>query len=621
MPAVLNFEFIWDPKPVQNLDPFIHLWNNLDEVENEDGEILEVNLPQIRFSTLDKFFTQIRASSKDIPSISGERPNVWIYIHGPSHHHALDFSRRADILLPAAEKFALAESMVSGSFSKYPEKSLHEAWESKIYPDHGWGGKGGQSTDDIFKMSYADALEKAKRILNNSLSSLASSVDTEESKGVPIVVFNSNGWQNTAPAKFSMTFDPGTARSVELVTNDGLEIPVQMEECVLDADGFLQSAEFSFIATDVPSIGFDTYYARLSKEKKERETGSFTPIFENQYYSAVFGNGGLESLMDKESDLELLETSFFKAGEVFTMRSEGNGAGEFDAVQQPDMEGFDKTGNYETKWIIESDGPVYRSYRMRQPIRNAVVELQIIFYHQLKKIDFNVSLNNWDGTMFREYRMAFPLNMKNGQVSYEVPYGVVEVGKDEMEGAAGERYTVPCNELHPRGIENWISASSDDFGFTLASSVVGVDYIDPTDKQPDHTIIQPILLASRRSCHWEGNDYHQTGNHSYSFSITSHKPGWQNGARFGRASNEKLYVVVDPKKFAVAELDESESFLSVREENIIITAMKKAENENAVAIRYYNSEDKETEVELELWKSFNKAYSTNLIEEVLHEVP
>jgi alpha-mannosidase len=257
---------------------------------------------------------------------------------------------------------------------------------------------------------------------------------------------------------------------------------------------------------------------------------------------------------------------------------------------------------------------------MRQAIRNAVVELRIRFYHQLKKVDFDVSLNNWDGTMFREYRVAFPLNMNNGQVSYEVPYGVVEVGKDEMKGAAGERYMVPCSELHPRGIENWISASSDDFGFTLASSVVGMDYIDPAGKQPDQTILQPILLASRRSCHWEGNDYHQTGNHSYSFSITSHRSGWQNGARFGRASNEKLYAVVDPGKYADANLNESESFLSVREEHIVITAMKKAEDENGVVIRYYNNDDEDTDVELSLWKPFNKAYSTNLIEEISHEV-
>ena len=40
MPAVLNFEFIWDPKPVENLDPFRNLWNNLETVENENGEKL-----------------------------------------------------------------------------------------------------------------------------------------------------------------------------------------------------------------------------------------------------------------------------------------------------------------------------------------------------------------------------------------------------------------------------------------------------------------------------------------------------------------------------------------------------------------------------------------------------
>ena len=76
MPAVLNFEFIWDPKPVENLDPFTQLWNNLEEVENEQGHKLRVKLPEIKFSTLDKFFTQIRKSTRQLPSISGERPNV-----------------------------------------------------------------------------------------------------------------------------------------------------------------------------------------------------------------------------------------------------------------------------------------------------------------------------------------------------------------------------------------------------------------------------------------------------------------------------------------------------------------------------------------------------------------
>ncbi len=57
------------------------------------------------------------------------------------------------------------------------------------------------------------------------------------------------------------------------------------------------------------------------------------------------------------------------------------------------------------------DGPVFTSFRYRQAIRNAVAELVVTFYHQIKKIDFDVALKNWDGTMYREYRMALPLNI------------------------------------------------------------------------------------------------------------------------------------------------------------------------------------------------------------------
>ena len=615
MPAVLNFEFIWDPKPVQNLDPFIELWNNLETVENQNGEKLTVRLPEIKFSTLDKFFKQIRKSTRKLPSIMGERPNVWIYIHGPSHHWAMDFSRKADVLLPAAEKFAMADAMVKGSYTGYPMELFNQAWESKIYPDHGWGGKGGQSTDDIFLMRYEDAYAKAEKLLDESLNSLASKIVTSENKGIPVVVFNSLSWERTGPVTFHMNFEQETTKSVRLFNKDGGETPVQLKNFLSDENGFLRSADIAFIATDIPSIGYSTYYIKVTEERPTDMDIAYSTVFENDFYKASLSDGGLSSLYDKQLKQELIDASFFKAGEVFTMKSEGNGAGEFVAVQQPEMADFDKTGNYPTQWLVEANGPVFTSYVFRQAIRNAVTELKVTFYHQVKKIDFDVAVKNWDGTMFREYRMALPLNITGGQVAYEVPYGVVEVGKDEMPGAAGERYVTPNEEIHPRGIENWISASNDTWGITLASSVVGMDYKDPTDQNLTNTILQPILLASRRSCHGEGNDYHQTGHHEFSFSITSHKAGWKNGVHFGKESNERLFTAVAPEKYSIASLSESQSFLSVDQPNIIITAMKKAENDDAVIVRYYNVYDEEVKADFTLWKAFNSVYSVNLIEE------
>jgi len=620
MPAVLNFEFIWPIEPVENLDPFTQFWNQLVEVENEAGEKLQVKLPEIKFSTLDKFFTQIRKSTKQLPSITGERPNVWIYIHGPSHHWALDHSRKADILLPAAEKIASADALINGSYAGYPLDKFAQAWESKIYPDHGWGGKGGVSTDHIFLLRYADAQARAENLVENSLQSLAGKVNTSSEKGIPVVVFNSLNWERTSPVTVHMRFEDNKARSIGVVDRTGKEVPVQLENISRNDAGYLNATNLTFIASKVPSIGYDTYYITLKEEDAAKKKATAAFEFENDFYKAELTDGGLSSLFDKELGVELVESSFFKAGEIFTMKSEGNGAGEFDAVQQPEMEGFDRTGKYNTEWNLTADGPVFTSYKYRQPSRNAVAEVEISFYHQIKKVDFDVQLMNWDGTMFREYRMAMPLHIQDGEVAYEAPFGVVEVGLDEMPGAAGERYTVPCKDLHPRGIENWISASGDEFGLTLSSSVVAMDYIDPTDKGLTNTILQPILLASRRSCHGEGNDYHQTGNHTFSFSITSHKPGWKNGVKQGRQANEKLLAVVDPAKYAGAELDESMSFLQLEGENIIVSAMKKAENENAVVLRLYNLNEEETEVKLRFSETFKKAWRTNLIEEKEEEL-
>ncbi|MFZ0455138.1 MAG: glycosyl hydrolase-related protein, partial [Ignavibacteriaceae bacterium] len=260
-------------------------------------------------------------------------------------------------------------------------------------------------------------------------------------------------------------------------------------------------------------------------------------------------------------------------------------------------------------------GEVYTCFENRQPIRNAVVEQKIFIYKNIKRIDFVINLLNYEGVLYREFRMALPLNMKNGQVSYEVPFGVVNVGKDEIKGSAGERYTSICKDTHPRSIENWIGADDNEFGVTLTSSVAVADYIDPTDSLDKNTLLQPLLLASRRSCHWQGNEYLQTGDHHFEFSLTSHKPGWENGSQFGRQTNEKLMVIVDPDTYIDANLPEQLSFFSSSNKDVIISAVKKAEDESAVIIRAYNIEGREVNSGIQSFKPFISGEKTNLIEE------
>jgi alpha-mannosidase len=193
--------------------------------------------------------------------------------------------------------------------------------------------------------------------------------------------------------------------------------------------------------------------------------------------------------------------------------------------------------------------------------------------------------------------------------------GVVTVGEDEIQGAAGERYQTPCTDIHPRGIMNWIGANGSGFGVTLSSSVAVADYIDPTDNPVKKTILQPILLASRHSCHWEGLPYRQKGDHHFNFSFTSHETGWKHGYRFGRQANEPLIAVTKPVVGAL-ELPQVYSFVNVENSNAIISTIKKCEDDDEVIVRLFDMEGRDGEVRVNIFREIKEAAATDLVERV-----
>jgi alpha-mannosidase len=603
----------YDMSPAKDYSQLISTWNNMENAVDENGELKPVSLPKIRYVTAPEFIDKIVKTSPNLEEITGERPAIWIYKPGPSHEWAVTASREGDIMMTNAEKFSTIDALLIGSFRNYPEERLNMAWESKIYPDHGWGGKGGESTDAIFMSKFKESLSEANSITEDALKSIASKIKTNSRKGIPVIVFNSLSWKREDPLSFSISFDNGKAQDITLVDATGKNIPVQLTDIERYKDNSLKRANAIFIAREIPSIGYKTYYV-------VPQMTSQAPQFDNQgkietpYYMIELGKGGVKSIFDKELNVELLKTTELLGGDVFTMKSVGNGAGEFADIQQPTMEGFDKVSNYNSTWKQVEKGAVYTAYKIRQQIRNAVVETKLIVYNDLKKIDFETSLLNWEGVIYREYRFALPLNMKNGHVSYEVPFGVLEVGKDEIAGAAGERYLTNCADVHPRGIENWIGASDDKFGVTLSSSTAAADYLDPAGLTSGSLLLQPIMIASRKSCHRLGNEFLQTGNHYFHFSLTSHKPGYENGYKFGRQSNEKLLVVVDPQVSKVSPLPEETSFFSVDSPNVSVSTIKKAEDDNNAVIRLFETGTGDTKVNLNSWFKVIKAEKTNMLE-------
>ncbi|WP_455584988.1 glycoside hydrolase family 38 N-terminal domain-containing protein [Bacteroides sp.] len=596
MPAMLNYEFMWDQTPIQNIEPYTSTWNSITKISCPGEPTVSVSLPKFIISTSEGFVEALQKTSYNIPSIRGERPNVWIYIHGPSHERAISASRNGDVLLTALEKFSTVNAILNNNMALYPKEEIDEIWRDKIYPDHGWGGKSGEVTDNLFLECFTRSQNRSAVLLDKTLVSLASGVNSKEKKGTPIVIFNPLSWTRSGVTTTRIAFKKGELQDVSIYDINGEKLASQLSTPVYYDDGSLRTATLSFTAPNVPSIGYTTVYLKPANKSIAKQLVN-NSVIENQYYRVELGKGGVKQIFDKEFNCDLLNTDKFMAGEVFTVESVGNGAGEFDAIQPISLNGFDKMSNHDAEWNVIEEGDHFTRYKLRNPIKNAVIELQLTVYNDIKKIDFDIALKNWDGVLYREYRMAMPMANKMN-VSYEVPFGAVEVGTDEAQGPAGERYQTPNQDITIRGIENWISAYDRRIGVTLSSSVVAVDFRDPTDKNNPLPILQPILLASRNSCYGGGNSYLQFGDHNYHFSLSSHKAGKTEGNKFGRGENEVLHTYYNPNKAKTATLPESSSFFSVNDPNLIITTVKRAENSDDVVYRLYNISQNDTEHKL-----------------------
>jgi alpha-mannosidase len=591
-----------------------HDWNQL-EIKNLDESNRSLPLPEMRYATATSFMDHVFSSRPALPTIQGERPNVWLYIHGPTHQWAIDYHRQAGQLLPAAEKFNAILASLTGTWSQYPEQELEKAWESAIYPDHGWGGKNGEITDSTFKAKYQYARDVGKLYLEQALGKISKRISRNDRNSARLVVFNDLAFARTASIEFPCDFVRGWCRDVKILNSSGRTVPHQWLTKESYDDKTLRHGELLFRAEAVPSLGYESFYIKPAKPIPDKEIALNKEV-ETDHYRLTLAEGGLAGIFDKELNVEIARTDKFLFGELLCMTSVGNGAGEFAEVQQPTMQDFDKVSQYKPAWRLVKNGAVAIALEMEQKLAHVLYRMTLTLYRHSKQIDFDVDLVDWDGTPYREFRLAFPLAMNDGQVSYAVPFGTVTVDEDELAKPAGERYTQPPSQVRPREVQEWISSSNGQYGATFSSSVAVWDFQDPTPEAVTYPVLQPILLASRKSCHGEGNWYLQKGSHHYHFTLRSHQPGWQNGYHAAISANTPFYPVwQDPKSDAGMEIPDQYSFLKIANPNLLLSTLKKSREQDALVMRVYEMEGKDTAMAWSFFQPVHNIEKINMVEE------
>jgi alpha-mannosidase len=762
-------------RPV-DFDPLINLWNR--QTAAQTGEGLP---PVMSYSSIRGFFAAIDKPEARFNTLLGERPDVWVYITGPTHAELASAKREAARLLPAAETFTTIACLLGGSFTNWPANEFSQAWLDEIYIDHGIGGKDGHITDEVFFSKIRNARDTGRALLDQALGSIASRVKTDARRGLPITIFNDLSWSRSdvvemdLPANFTglvqvvdadgkeipsqetradspdeinvaaaamgatatadsvfnsdyvpekaidnrwnvrdpnpetggsskwnsgagagphwLTIDFGRPRAIHkvVICHEGvlgvfggetkynttdfqiqsadsaagpwtdLVVPVTNNTASLTVHRFAPKtfrflrlyitkgaqddsyariyevqafekwppkSKLMIVASNVPPLGYKTYYLVNTAAKKTPTATVGTGGCENNFYRITLAPGGIKSLFDKQQNRELLKPDRFLGGEVFTLlsvaptnRGAGTDAGEFGAVPLPVMdETFDRVANHRPEWKLIESGPVRLVYQLEQPLADTTVRQRLVVWNAIKRLDCEVDLQDFNGKLWREFRMALPLAADQPQINYEVPFGVVQIGRDEipMNGGhayGGLNYSQQCRDIHPREVQDFVDASDSLGGLTMSSSVSVFDWIDPTTNAPSGTLLQPVLLASRKSCNGEGNWYPQAGDHHFRFALTTHAGGWRNGWRDGLAANHPLQAVIGATPRSDASLPEAKSFFTTSETNVIISTIKKCEDDDSVIVRLYDLEGRDTEPTLTSFLPMREAKHTDIIEE------
>ncbi len=398
-----------------NAADFTPPWTNL----AGNVERLEANRPQIRVTgqAQDLYFRALNkeiADGKVKPPFTS-RDKLFFHVGVMMARSDLKIGQRyAENMTLTAEKVGTIAYLLG---AKYPDLALDKAWRQIFFGSH-HDAITGTPSDSAFLdlvLGYREAYELSRGALNDSLKFIASKIDTQPKAkiddAVPIVVFNPMNWKRTdvVRTKFDSNYFEVTDEKGQLIPNRNVEL-----------------STMEFIATDVPSIGYRTFFIR---KRKGRETAGRSGVIENEFYRVEVdaGRGGaIKSIFDKKANREVVNIADRRYGnEIAVLEEELTRKN----VTYPAWEMWTTgkrafSGETKAEVLAERSGGI-QSYKITGTLPNGTRYLQTISLHDgIKRIDFKTELVDYKG--YNElFTVNFPLNLSGGALVTEDRFGTV----------------------------------------------------------------------------------------------------------------------------------------------------------------------------------------------------
>jgi len=522
-----------------------------------------------------------------------------------NHKHNM---RTAEEEVLNAEKWA---SLAWLDGKKYPGDELTEDWKKVLFNQfHDLGAGSGIAV--IYKDAQKDydvVRWSTNEISAGALGTLAARIDTrmKVEKSTPIVVYNPLGWARSGEVTVKLQLpDPKQDISVAAMCEPESGIN-HIDPIVVSRNMDTGEVELKFDAHNVPAFGYRAYRIGPAWKPKPGEPGlgcvlgTFAEPKQDRPSEYVLQNGpdGLSIRVDAVNGCI---KSIYDPKTKYESIAPGGCANELQAFK-------DTPKDYDA-WNIDpgtlDQAPTLISTADKVELIGTAGHraVRVTRTWQSSKFVQTISLDGDQVDIDNDFdwheshvllKAAFPLAATSDFATYEIPYGEIERPTTRNNSWEKAQFEVPAMR--------WADLGDGKHGLSILNK----------DKYGYDAAGNTLRLTLLRSPKWPDPDA-DMGRHHFQYALYPHAGTWKDAltVRHGWEYDYPLQAVVTTAH--AGSLPAEHSFASVTPDNVVLTAVKKAEDANGLIFRVYEWAGKSGTVEFHVPPGATGATVTNLME-------
>jgi alpha-mannosidase len=542
---------------------------SIEELKAEKGA------PTVFYSTPERYFKEIRADKNLKLEV----------VNDDLQHHAVGCytaeseikkgNRQSETALVTAEKIVALGSLAWGA--NYPKKELTTAWQRVLFLQFHDSLAGSSLSDhsQAAREGYGFALDVAHQASYMAIQKLEWQIAAEDPESQYMVVFNPHAWDVESNIEYD--FNWGTTHKGSRVEDEkGNSLAHQWTA------GSSETGSRKKLVTRaiIPAMGYrqirlkdgDSGLAATNLKVEENR-------LENEFFKLSFSSNGSVSIVDKENGKE-----------VFSGGQTGCKAVVIDDPSDTwshDIKTFNKEigffGRADIK-ILES-GPLRATLRVTTTYGASTLTIDWSLYSGSRNIEAKVLLD-WHEHL-KMLKFSFPVDVESPTATYETSYGhiVREANGNEDPG------------------QRWIDVTGKRNGSNYGLTVINDAKYGYNVMENDMriSVARSAVYAHHNPRFLDLNAEHlwmDQGIQTFRMMLVPHKESWKESNIVRIAEEFSAPSLAIYQGIHGGSLSKSNSFLSVDSPNVVVTAIKNAEDDDDLIVRCVELVGKETSAQI-----------------------